>query len=509
MITSFAPRTVIATCLLGLSVLIADHVYAQCPERLAPSLVNSLQTAEMRSQAAQMPPLTAGFIAQNGGAAAMIEKMHAQIAADRAWLAQEEANQGTIAQQGLGNIDRAQAGRQLLQMKRDELRLNEAVLRMLQCHGGSAGRSPSSATALGGTPTAADSRRWQEDAERGMVDDRERMVAGVTRGWQPPRGYANGSAAAPGGLDLEDPFAAGPDECRPSITFRSVSLSGDGRSVHYEMSAVHSAQRPCTVSFAIQMMASGQPLRLPSRTLVIPTGGATLSETATLPVAVDQTMQACAQSASWRGTYEAKRNEQVRQYEKLQNMTRDTLRNRAALERSVGTHDLAIAVTALSTAVDTLKLGLSVVSPAAGAALGFGQCVGVELSTFVAKTVAACTAQDARECTTTVLTDGAVWVEKNLSCAFTETYATVDKIVDGLMLAKQASELTDMFASRTKTLLLMDELQAAASAAEQRIARLRNDRTFVDEAINRLDAACRSPRIELTAVDVQTLATGK
>ena len=120
----------IAAVTLTLLEMFGTNANAQCPDNIPQSVVNSVRHPEVRALAAASPRLTPSFIAQNGGIAAMTRQVREQIAADRHWLAQEEANQRTLAQQGMANDQRARTGRDLIERMRDNLRLNQAYLQL-------------------------------------------------------------------------------------------------------------------------------------------------------------------------------------------------------------------------------------------------------------------------------------------------------------------------------------------------------------------------------------------
>ena len=491
---------------LTFGALLGTPASAQCPDNIPQSVVNSLQHQEVRAQAAASPRLTSAFIAQNGGIASMLQKVRAQLAADREWLAQEEANQRTLAQQGMANDARARTGRDLIQRMRDNQRLTQAYLQLLECHAGQGGATRAGASDANQAAVAAHLSRAQRDAQDNVIGDRTEMVNKVTGSWQPPRSFADGSSAA--AISLEDPFAApADDECRPSISFRNVRLSADGAAIGFETSAITASGRACTVSFGLEMRMGSQVVRLPSRTLLIPATGVTLPESLTLPVPVETTTSACTSVEPMRRAFLDQRDQLAAKYQKIQQLGRDTLANRRELERAVTMRDVGTALLRVSLAVDALKLGLSVVHPAAGDALDFGQCVGVELATYVGKTMVACAGDDTSGCTSTVLKDGGVWVEKNLACAFKQTFNTVDRLVDAAELYNRTGEIQDSMNARSKTLEVMGQLDDSLNNFVNRLARIREDRSFIDEAVRQLDGLCRSPLIQLTAVDVKPLTT--
>src|SRR5688572_20233298 len=415
----------IAAITLTVAGMFGLNANAQCPDNIPQSVVNSIRHPEVRALAAASPRLTPSFIAQNGGIAVMTRQVRDQIAADRNWLVQEEANQRTLAQQGMANDQRARTGRDLIERMRDSLRLSQAYLQLLECHGGSGDPATPGALDANQAAIAAGMSRSQQDARDDAMQDRRDMVNGVVGSWQPPRGYAGGSPSPAVSRELEDPFASPPvDECRPSITFRNVRLSPDGAAIDFEASAIVSSGRACTVSFGIEARIGRQVIGLPSRTLVIPATGVTLAESMKLPVPVETTTSSCTIAEPARRAFMEQRDQLAAKYQKIQQLGRDTLANRRELERAVTMRDVGTAILRFGVAVDALKLGLSVVHPAAGNALDIGQCVGVELSTYVGKTVVACVGENtSSDCTNTVLTDGAVWVEKNLACAFKETFS--------------------------------------------------------------------------------------
>jgi hypothetical protein len=482
---------------------------AQCPDRIPPNVLNAVRNPEVRAQAAGMPPLTAGFIAQNGGINTMVQQVRAQIDHDRKWVAEEEANQRTLAAQAMGNIERARTGRDLLQRQKDSVLLSEAYLKLLECHAGrmgvNGGRSTQGSFNQGSI--AENTRRWQGEAAEGAIDDRRQMVNGAMGSWQPPRGYAGSAASAGDGLNLEDPLPTKPvEECRPSIVFQNTKLAADGASIEYTLSAVQPSGAACTVSFGIAVRAGDQMVTLPARTLVVPADGLTLSESVRLPNPVDSSAGSCTQAEPLRVAYVERRDQLAMKYDNIRKMAADTIASRSALERSVTMRDVGNAVLTVGIALDTLKLGLSTVSPAAGSALDFGGCVGVELATYIGKTVTACSGKDPNECTSTVLTDGAVWVEKNLACAFQSTFSAVDKAVDTVQIAKQALDLHDSLAARSKTLDVLQQLDDSFGLALKKLEQIRASRDYIDETLRQLERQCRSPLVNLTAVDVRVLA---
>ena len=128
--------------------LCAAPAHAQCPDNIPASLVSSIQDPDLRAAAMKSPKVDPAFVAQNGGLATMIGQLRAQIEADRGWMSQETANQADLSRQDLGNDARARDGRRLMQTMREKQRLDEAYLRVLECHamaGVSAANTPSQA----------------------------------------------------------------------------------------------------------------------------------------------------------------------------------------------------------------------------------------------------------------------------------------------------------------------------------------------------------------------------
>ena len=503
---SGTPRRIrTAGLLLIVAGLYSRGALAQCPDNIPQSLVNSVQHPEVRAQAAASPRLTPAFIAQNGGVMTMIQQLRAQIAADNRWLAEEQRNQTTLARQGMSNDARARDGRDLIQRMRDKQRLDQAYLQLLECHAGAAGKSSMAAGNENQAAAAAAGVRSGRDAREGALEDRERMVNKVVGSWQPPRNYTGGVPGA--GVSLEDPFALPKeDECKPSISFTQASLGSDGAVIDFEISAVQASGRACMVSFATELRVGSQVVRLPSRTLVIPPTGLTLAESVKLPVALDTTTRSCTAAEPIRQVFLEQRDQLAAKYQKIQRLTRETIESRHELQRSVTMRDVDTAFLRLTTTLDALKLGLSVVHPASGRALDFGQCVGVELASFVGKTVVACSGKDTGECTQTVRDDGALWIEKNLACAFQETFNGVDKLVDAVQIYEQTGEIKNFVQARSKTLDVLADLDASLTSFAARLARMRDDRAFIDESVRQIDELCRSPQIHLTAVDVRVLA---
>ena len=215
----------------------------------------------------------------------MIGQLRVQIEADRGWMSQETANQADLSRQGLGNDARARDGRRLMQTMREKQRLDEAYLRVLECHataGVSASNTPSRAlvpqterapaTTQGSTSlenaarqleevaratrdralqnadpeviafyakqdalaaqrdanvaaAMAGQARGQRDGRNGALKDQVEMVTKVVKSWQPPRGYTNQSTAS--GVVLEDPFAS-PGPAGPDHSLLRSGLEGTG-----------------------------------------------------------------------------------------------------------------------------------------------------------------------------------------------------------------------------------------------------------------------------------------
>ncbi len=106
---------------------------AQCPDTIPQSLINSVQTPEIRA-AAQTFRLDSTMIAQNGGLTTMIRLAKAQLAADRATMAEEQRNQTSLAQNGMGGDRRAADGRTVIRMLEDSQRLTSASIDLMECH---------------------------------------------------------------------------------------------------------------------------------------------------------------------------------------------------------------------------------------------------------------------------------------------------------------------------------------------------------------------------------------
>jgi len=62
-------------------------------------------------------------------------------------------------------------------------------------------------------------------------------------------------------------------------------------------------------------------------------------------------------------------------------------------------------------------------------------------------------------------------------------------------------------AARSKTLEAIDALDHSLNNFVDRLRRIKEDRSFIDEAVRQLDGLCRSPVINLTAVDLKQLFT--
>ena len=107
----------------------------------------------------------------------------------------------------MANDQRARTGRDLIQRMRDNLRLSQAYLQLLECHGGPGGAAKPGALEANQATVSASMSRSQRVAQDDNLTDRRDMVNGVVGSWQPPRSYAGTAPGAAVGFDLEDPFA--------------------------------------------------------------------------------------------------------------------------------------------------------------------------------------------------------------------------------------------------------------------------------------------------------------
>lgn len=119
--------------LVAMVFAVGTSARAQCPTTLPQSVINSIRLPEARA-AAQSTRLDAAMIAQNGGLPNMIRLAHAQLAADRATVAEERRNQTYLAQNGMANDKRAVDGRAVIQMLEDSQRATSAFIEIMECH---------------------------------------------------------------------------------------------------------------------------------------------------------------------------------------------------------------------------------------------------------------------------------------------------------------------------------------------------------------------------------------
>ena len=233
---------------------------AQCPTTIPQSVLSTIQTPEIRS-AAMTFRLDDAMIAQNGGLPTMIRLAKEQLVADRAFVAEEQRNQNYLAQNRIQAGQRTVDGRTAIRANEESQRLTQASIEMMECRlrlnvGASfsqtipplAGGRRESGAIDGADQTRAlesltrsmrdrslenaspEYKAWVakqdllqannetnmaamqlgqaeglKDAKQGSMDKQLKMVDGVVKGWQQPRGYASIGATRNAGLD--DPFA--------------------------------------------------------------------------------------------------------------------------------------------------------------------------------------------------------------------------------------------------------------------------------------------------------------
>jgi hypothetical protein len=142
--TRFTRTTTIITLVAALAAT-SRTALAQCPNGLPQSVINSIQTPEIRQAATINTWLDPATIRENGGLPNMIELSRRQIAADRATIAEEQRNQAYLAQNGMANDARAIDGRKVIQMLTESQRLTQAAVEVMECHarmGSTPGESP-------------------------------------------------------------------------------------------------------------------------------------------------------------------------------------------------------------------------------------------------------------------------------------------------------------------------------------------------------------------------------
>jgi hypothetical protein len=88
------------------------------------------------------------------------------------------------------------------------------------------------------------------------------------------------------------------------------------------------------------MRAARQVIRLPSRTMVIPVNGISMSESVKVPIPVETTTAACTAVEPIRRGLLERRDQISEKYRRIQQLGRDTLASRRELERAVGSLDI-------------------------------------------------------------------------------------------------------------------------------------------------------------------------
>jgi len=150
-------RITIISLLVAAFAATSNESLAQCPNSLPQSVINSIQTPEVRQAATINTWLDPATIQQYGGLPNMIQLSRKQIEADRATVAEEQQHQAYLAQNGMANDPRAVDGRKVIQMLTESQRLTQAAIEVMECHsrvGSMPGASPVTAIPVDSTPAA-------------------------------------------------------------------------------------------------------------------------------------------------------------------------------------------------------------------------------------------------------------------------------------------------------------------------------------------------------------------